>query len=268
MPHLSENITAADIVFFNVYGLHLRWTKQSSFSYMQSPRPNHGFMYILCDKIEVEYKNGEKESFFKNNLIYIPEGLYYSVRFFGESESLDALLINFSVLGELPRCNGIKRLVSSADSSYSDRFYKIVSLYTNTKNHKYGIMEQFYALLVRLSSHLENKTISSPLHKSILPAVNYINSHVNEQIYIPELAKKCLLSESAFRKRFLESFKKSPAEYISGLKLEKAAELLKNTDVPICRIVSELGFYDSAYFYKLFKKKFGTTPSVYRESAN
>ena len=84
-------------------------------------------------------------------------------------------------------------------------------------------------------------------------------------MYVSDLAKKCLLSESAFRKRFREIFGQTPGEYVTEKRLTKAAELLKSTDIPITTIASELGFYDNAYFYKLFKNKYKVTPSRYRD---
>ena len=58
--------------------------------------------------------------------------------------------------------------------------------------------------------------------------------------------------------------KETPNEYINRLRLEKAAELLLSTDIPISSLASELGFYDCAYFHKLFKKRYGRSPGDFR----
>ena len=52
--------------------------------------------------------------------------------------------------------------------------------------------------------------------------------------------------------------------YVTKHKVEKAKELLKNTDTPIVNIASELGYYECGYFTKIFKKIEGVTPTVYR----
>ena len=256
---MEEN---GELVFFNVYGFYLRWTKQSFFSYLTTPRPNHGLMYILCDRVHIEYPDGEVDTFEKGNIIYIPEGIYYRVKFSGESEPLDALLVNFSVLGDLPPCRRVKKVKSDATVDYTEPFYKIISLYTQKKNYRYGVMEQFYRLLDKISSHMEKKTTSE--HEDILPAIIYANSHINERIYIPELARLCLLSETVFRKRFSACTGKTPTNYITDLKIEKAKELLKSSDITIEAIVTELGFYDSAHFHKVFKRRSGISPSNFR----
>ena len=252
----------SELVFFNVYGFYLQWTKQSFFSYLSTPRPNHGLMYILCDRVHIEYRGGDIETFEKGNLIYIPEGLFYSVKFSGEGEHLDALLLNFSASGDLQPCNRVKRLKTEAGADYTEPFYKIISLYTQTKNYRYGVMEQFYRLLDKISSHIERR--GAPEYKDILPAITYANSHINERIYVPDLAKLCLLSETAFRKRFLACTGKTPTKYITDLKIEKAKELLKSSDITIEAIVTQLGFYDSAHFHKVFKRECGISPSDFR----
>lgn len=255
-----------EVVFFNVYGIFLRWTKQSFFSYLGTPRPNHGLMYILCEHVRIEYPDGTIDIFDRGDIIYIPKGLRYSVKFSGNTEHLEALLINFSAEGALPSCNQVTRPVTDATASYIDPFSSIISLYTQTKNCRYAIMAHFYDLLNKISSHMESEVTATPAYRSIAPAVTYIDSHINMQLRVPYLAKLCLLSESVFRKRFKTCMGKTPTEYITDLKLEKATELLKNSDIPISTIVSELNFYDVAYFHKLFRKKNGVAPSAFRRA--
>lgn len=246
-----------EIVFFNVYGIFLRWTKHSSFSYLTSPRPNHGLMNILCDRIQIEYSDGSIESFYKGNIVYIPEGLQYSVKFFGDTDYLEASLINFSAKG-VPLCNSVKKVTDSASKSHADCFDAIISLYMQTKNYRYSVMEHFYRLLSKISVHNEDGVIA--------PAITQIENNISKPLRIPELAKLCMLSETAFRKRFKACTGRTPTEYISELKLEKACELLKSQDIPIYAVVSELNFYDCAYFHKLFRKKYGVSPSEFRKS--
>lgn len=255
-----------EIVFFGVHALLLRWSYQSYFSYMETPRPNYGFMYLLCDGAFVEYKDGSVDVFKKGDVLYIPQGLYYNVKFSGDMEPLEALLINFSAAGYVPKCEKIKNVIENASPAYLDSFLKIVNLYTNTKNYKFAIMKEFYNLLENISLHIDNKNEENGNFKVISNAVNYINSNINQELSIPYLAKLCLLSESAFRKKFKAYMNKTPVEYILEIKLEKAEELLKKTDIPISEIVSQLNFYDSAYFNKLCKKRYGLSPSMIREN--
>ena len=252
-----------ELVFFGVYGVVHRWTKRTFYSYTSAPRGLHGLMYILCEHIRVEYPDGSIELFDKGDLIYIPKGIYYSIRFLGDSEPLDVLMINFSISGEITLCERIVRILSNADVNLTKPFYKIASFYMQAQDYTYEIMAEFYRLISEIKRQGGNAK-DTAFAKSLQPAVEYIGAHIGEPLYIPELAKKCLLSESAFRKRFREAFGKTPGEYITQMRLMKAAELLKSTDIPIPTIASELGFYDNAYFYKLFKSRYKATPLHYR----
>ena len=122
MSNSNFNYENDGIVFFGVHALLLRWSYQSYFSYMETPRPNHGFMYLLCDGAFVEYKDGSVDVFKKGDVLYIPKGLYYNVKFSGDMEPLEALLINFSAAGYVPKCEKIKKVIENASPAYLDSF--------------------------------------------------------------------------------------------------------------------------------------------------
>lgn len=71
------------------------------------------------------------------------------------------------------------------------------------------------------------------------------------------------------REHVCRSFRKylncTPTEFINGLRLQYAANLLTHTDWDILTIVLETGFESISYFYSLFEKRYKMTPKVYRE---
>jgi AraC-like DNA-binding protein len=253
-----------EITFSEVRSMLLSWNQKSSYSYTSRVRPSHALMLILCDKIRIEYQNGAVVFFNKGDIIYIPKGIRYTVKFLGEGDKLEAFLINFLIGREYAELHEVVRLVENAGVIFHEHFKKTTSLYVRTNNRRYALMAEFYSLLSDLGTNAI-KSAEAPIQRSgITPAIEYINSHVGKPISIPDLAKLCLLSESAFRKRFLESIGKTPKKYISDLKVKKAAELITSTDIPISSVASELGFYDCAYFHKLFKKRYGRSPGDFR----
>ena len=52
--------------------------------------------------------------------------------------------------------------------------------------------------------------------------------------------------------------------YIADLRTKKAAELLKTSMLSVAEIAMYVGYPDSNYFVKVFKKRYGMTPSAYR----
>ena len=55
-------------------------------------------------------------------------------------------------------------------------------------------------------------------------------------------------------------------EYITGLRLEKAKELLRDPSVKLYDICAMIGYTSPPYFTKLFKRHTGLTPSEYRDT--
>ena len=67
---------------------------------------------------------------------------------------------------------------------------------------------------------------------------------------------------------FTEKFKRlygvPPQEYMMSLRLEYACHLLEESDSPISEIALKTRFYDSNHLLKLFRKRYGMTPTQYR----
>lgn len=93
------------------------------------------------------------------------------------------------------------------------------------------------------------------------------NNLDNESLGIPFLASELNMSTRQFYRKFNEvSADVSPNEFIKMCRLQKAAEMLKNTDLSIQDIISRIGINSRSYFHKEFTRKFGCTPKDYRNS--
>lgn len=83
---------------------------------------------------------------------------------------------------------------------------------------------------------------------------------------ISEIAEKCSMSPSQFKKLFSQIYGTSPHKYLSNQQLERAAFLLKSTDKPIGDIALECEFSNASHLIKRFKEGYHMTPSSYRKS--
>ena len=92
-----------------------------------------------------------------------------------------------------------------------------------------------------------------------------VQAHLFSNITIEELAILSGRSLSAFKRDFESYFKTSPAKYIKEQKLLRAKDLLVSTDRNIHEICHETGFNDASHFAKLFRQKYGSAPSDYKE---
>lgn len=93
-----------------------------------------------------------------------------------------------------------------------------------------------------------------------------VEAHLYTPITIEELAQHNNLSVSSFKREFAKHYNDTPANYIKGRKLEKAAELLLISDERITDIAFDCGFNDLANFTKSFSERYHTTPKKYRQA--
>lgn len=96
--------------------------------------------------------------------------------------------------------------------------------------------------------------------------IKYIECNYMEKITIADIAKETGLSQSHFMKYFKNTMGTSFIDYLNEYRLTMASRLLHSSDSSILDIASEVGFDNLSYFNRMFKKRFGTTPSNYRKS--
>lgn len=127
-----------------------------------------------------------------------------------------------------------------------------------------GIVNHLLGLLFMIS---QNYSISGEKEtpEVIRNAREYMQEHIEGDLDMPDVAKHMNLSYTTFRRIFKKFVGLSPAQYYSSIKLHRAKELLRNTDIPIKEISYMLKFKNPEYFSALFKKAVKVNPSEYRE---
>ncbi|MBP5625175.1 MAG: AraC family transcriptional regulator [Lachnospiraceae bacterium] len=93
----------------------------------------------------------------------------------------------------------------------------------------------------------------------------YIDEHLNEELRVEDLAKRCNMSYSYFAKCFTELYGQSCKHYISFLRLCKAENMLLFTDYDLTYISQETGFCDCSHLIHAFKEKNKITPHQFRK---
>lgn len=95
-----------------------------------------------------------------------------------------------------------------------------------------------------------------------------ISANLYNNLSIGEIAHLTARSESSFKRDFRKWYHESPAKYFKTRRLDKSADLLKNSTTPISEIAWECGFENPAHFSASFNDHFGKSPRDYRDSAN
>lgn len=97
-------------------------------------------------------------------------------------------------------------------------------------------------------------------------AVDYMMAHFKDKIKIDDLADSIGITRSYLTNSFKKKMGISPQKFLIDLRLEKACEMLKETNEAINIIALQCGYEDSLSFSKAFKVKYNMSPKQYRES--
>jgi AraC-like DNA-binding protein/mannose-6-phosphate isomerase-like protein (cupin superfamily) len=94
--------------------------------------------------------------------------------------------------------------------------------------------------------------------------LEYVTSYYYRPQSLPEAAKSAKLSQRRFSSIVRKITGMSFVEYIQGIRVQKATELLKSTNMPITAIAFEVGFEDLSTFYRSFHKLHKASPAKFR----
>ncbi len=97
-------------------------------------------------------------------------------------------------------------------------------------------------------------------------AKEYIEENLKETLSVEGLCSVFSVSKNRLYQCFHQYYNTTVSGYIVERRMEKAKELLEKTKEPVDIIAEQIGFNDSSYFYKVFKKATGKTPVAYRKS--
>ncbi len=121
---------------------------------------------------------------------------------------------------------------------------------------------QLTAILVELTRGADKVSVG-PIRR--LASVAYLHEHYCEATRIAVLAVMEHLSESRYREVFRQHTGYSPGDYRTALRLQRACDLLTQTESTVTEIADACGYADVLYFLRVFKQKKGMTPGEYRQ---
>lgn len=126
----------------------------------------------------------------------------------------------------------------------------------------------FYEMLRIYFSLVDIEKLLPLNHNNFVKTMNaYIAKHYNAPITIQELAGLVSLQPNYFIQVFKKHYKGTPIDYINNFRMDKCVRYLRNEpDLSIEEIALLCGFSDSRYFSRLFKRKYGVTPSMFKNS--
>jgi signal transduction histidine kinase/ligand-binding sensor domain-containing protein/CheY-like chemotaxis protein/AraC-like DNA-binding protein len=146
-----------------------------------------------------------------------------------------------------------------------------------TKPFNFEVLNLKIRNLVQLNQTLKNAytrqlkvvtpvaEVESEDERLLLKVTQYIETNINsDNLTVEELSKHLFMSRASLYNKIVQLTGETPVEFIRSMKLNKAADLLKNSDMRIAQIGYAVGFSTPNYFARAFKAKFNLLPSEYQ----
>lgn len=163
-------------------------------------------------------------------------------------EIIRIILKNCSIMNDYDNNIDIQQLLSNEVIDHSDNPQQIVDYLYNTVTQ---ILK-------------DDKSANANCREIIGKAKEYIKRNYVNEITVKELASHFSVNPNYFSTIFKQETGVTLTNYLKDTRIEKACDLLRNTHSTIHEIAQIVGYEDTQYFYRVFKKTLGITPLEYR----
>lgn len=165
----------------------------------------------------------------------------------------------------------IERFIISLNKSmerishrYKPEIWEAYQHQLNIIDNVYELKEVFHRYLVNAVAIMKKNAAytCTPEMRKIL---KYIQDHIQEEISLETIAAYVNMNSSYFSRYFKSKTGGNFVDFLTGIRIEKAKELLMETDLSIEEISIQVGHVNKAYFTKVFKKVTGFNPGEFRK---
>lgn len=108
--------------------------------------------------------------------------------------------------------------------------------------------------------------LASGLYERLVAAKVFIDENYHAQLNLTDISQKAFLSRYHFHRLFSQVYKKTPHQYLTFRRIEKAKDLLSENK-GVTEVCNQVGFESLGSFSVLFKKEIGFAPQYYRNMA-
>ena len=94
--------------------------------------------------------------------------------------------------------------------------------------------------------------------------IEFIDAHIDGDLSLETLAAQAAISPLYLARAFKSAVGQSPHQYVLERRVERAKELLRNTDSPIVEVALSTGFSSQSHLSNRFQRLVGVSPAAYR----
>lgn len=163
----------------------------------------------------------------------------------------------------LDQLNGV--IVPHSENTFIPIYTELLSLaFTDRKAAEILVMELLYRLNAEIcrQNYLKNKPAETPCSK----VLNHIKNNLEQEITLESLAQLVHLDKNYLVRLFKDTYGQTPIKTLIDMRMERACDLITNTNTSICDIAVACGYSSASYFTAEYKKRFGVTPLKQRSN--
>jgi YesN/AraC family two-component response regulator len=111
-----------------------------------------------------------------------------------------------------------------------------------------------------------NRKLGGETQHLVRQAMAYVHEHYADTISRSDLARHVALSDDYLTFCFRKELGVTPIAYLHRYRVNQAKQLLTKTSMSITEIALHVGFSDSSYFGRIFRRETGVSPQAYRQA--
>lgn len=234
-------------------------------------------MTIQLDKHTIVQIGQDTYDLAPGQFCIIPPGTQHRIKW-GSSADPTANMMWISITGEIVRTSYTTYSASSRSKIWGSDLvipgsFLIGEIFSERKKNRPGSAEAIisyvdaFLSLILQNVDFENESAGIGWTNTMVTKLQeYIKGHLYEPLSLSDLSAHVSLSPNYLCKVFKQATGETITHYTQNLKIEAAAELLKDDSVPINKIAERFGFCDQFYFSKVFKSYVSMSPMQYRKS--
>lgn len=183
-----------------------------------------------------------------------------------ESQTCHIPIVLLTSMSEVS--NQVSGLESGADD-YIGKPFEISVLKARIQNlikSRNRLRQIFHSSLETLAGEISSNPDDEKFLQKVLAIMD--ENIANPEFGASELVEKIGISKSVLHERLTKLTSQSAVEFITTVRLKKAAQLMQNSSLTVNEIALMVGYFDASYFGRRFKKQFGKTPTAYIDALN
>lgn len=235
----------------------------------------HAITAVLKGKLRIELEDHNLIEVQKNQLIFLPKGLYSISDIVPDDQHFEAIVFFFTkpIIDQFLEVNKMQftndRCISNLKLDFNDKISTFINtllpLYGEQKNPSELTHMKLFEFL-----HLINSTVDSTCLAHALSTLNnkekvgiksFMENHFHKPLTIEDYAYLTGRSVAAFRRDFKRMVGTSPKKWLIEKRLTRAHDILKSDrDQKITDVAYDVGYINIPHFIKAFHKKYKITP--------